>query len=88
MVHLPIPASEQDECHLSLAEEQFVASHHTQLAMVTALCQEEMVLLKQINTGQKVSHWIIMLLLLLFYIFVLYSFVVTINYSQSLSCIT
>lgn len=33
-----------------------MASHHTQLAMVTGLCQEEMVLLKQINSGQKVDE--------------------------------
>lgn len=45
---------EQDRSHLSLSQEQLVASHHTQLAMVTGLCQEEMVLLKQINSGQKV----------------------------------
>ena len=32
-----------------------MASHHTQLAMVTGLCHEEMVLLKQINNGQKVG---------------------------------
>jgi len=52
-IHLPAAFSEQDGSCLSLAEEQFVASHHTQLAMVTGLCHEEMVLLKQINTGQK-----------------------------------
>ena len=46
---------EQDRSHLSLSQEQLVASHHTQLAMVTGLCQEEMVLLKQINSGQKVD---------------------------------
>lgn len=47
---------EQDKSHLSLSQEQLVASHHTQLAMVTGLCQEEMVLLKQINSGQKVDE--------------------------------
>ena len=47
---------EQDKSHLSLSQEQLVASHHTQLAMVTGLCQEEMVLLKQINSGQKVDQ--------------------------------
>ena len=47
---------EQDKSHLSLSQEQLVASHHTQLAMVTGLCQEEMVLLKQINSGQKVEE--------------------------------
>ena len=47
---------EQDKFHLSLSQEQLVASHHTQLAMVTGLCQEEMVLLKQINSGQKVDE--------------------------------
>ena len=47
---------EQDRSHLSLSQEQLVASHHTQLAMVTGLCQEEMVLLKQINSGQKVDE--------------------------------
>lgn len=56
MAQLPAAVSEQDESHLSLAEEQFVASHHTQLAMVTGLCHEEMVLLKQINSGQKVHN--------------------------------
>ena len=47
---------EQDKSHLSLSQEQLVASHHTQLAMVTGLCQEEMVLLKQIDSGQKVDE--------------------------------
>ena len=42
---------------LSLDQEQLVASHHTQLAMVTRLCHEEMVLLKQINSGTKVSKF-------------------------------
>jgi len=45
---------ESNVSQLSLHQEQFVASHHTQLAMVTGLCHEEMVLLKQINNGQKV----------------------------------
>jgi len=54
-VHLPTAESvESDGSYLSLDQEQFVASHHTQLAMVTGLCHEEMVLLKQINNGQKV----------------------------------
>ena len=42
---------------LSLDQEQLVASHHAQLAMVTRLCHEEMVLLKQINSGTKVSKF-------------------------------
>lgn len=42
---------------LSLDQEQLVASHHTQLAMVTRLCHEEMVLLEQINSGTKVSKF-------------------------------
>lgn len=54
LIHLPTTESvESDVSHLSLDQEQFVASHHTQLAMVTGLCHEEMVLLKQINNGQK-----------------------------------
>ena len=55
MVQLPTAVLEQGESHLSLTEEQFVASHHTHLAMVTGLCHEEMVLLRQINTGHKVN---------------------------------
>ena len=55
LVCLPTAESvESDVSYLSLDQEQFVASHHTQLAMVTGLCHEEMVLLKQINNGQKV----------------------------------
>ena len=52
-----LPSSVAVKCngsYLSLNQEQFVASHHTQLAMVTGLCHEEMVLLKQVNNGQKV----------------------------------
>ena len=56
LIHLSTAESvESDVSHLSLDQEQFVASHHTQLAMVTGLCHEEMVLLKQINNGQKVK---------------------------------
>ena len=58
MAHLPLGMSKQDTSHLSLAQEQLVASHHTQLAMITGLCHEEMVLLKQINSGQKVDNGI------------------------------
>ncbi|PFX31815.1 kinesin-like protein KIF24 isoform X2 [Stylophora pistillata] len=43
----------QNGFRLSLDQEQLVASHHTQLATVTGFCQEEMVLLKQINSGTK-----------------------------------
>lgn len=57
LIHLPTAELvESDVSHLSLDQEQFVASHHTQLAMVTGLCHEEMVLLKQINNGQKVRY--------------------------------
>lgn len=52
--HIPALALGKKASDLSPAEEHFVASHHTHLATVTALCQEEMVLLQQINSGQKV----------------------------------
>ncbi|KAJ7380270.1 Kinesin-like protein kif24 [Desmophyllum pertusum] len=52
--NLPTAMSIKHEgSYLSLDQEQLVASHHTQLAMVTGLCHEEMVLLKQINNGHK-----------------------------------
>ncbi|KAL9986382.1 hypothetical protein ACROYT_G000521 [Oculina patagonica] len=54
LIHLPSSVAVKcDGSYLSLDQEQFVASHHTQLAMVTGLCHEEMVLLKQIGNGQK-----------------------------------
>jgi len=63
--HRPTAESvESDGSYLSLDQEQFVASHHTQLAMVTGLCHEEMVLLKQINNGQKVRWFCILVGLL------------------------
>lgn len=52
--HIPALELEQKASDLSPTEEHFVASHHTHLATVTGLCQEEMVLLQQINSGQKV----------------------------------
>ena len=52
--HIPALALEKKASDLSPAEEHFVASHHTHLATVTGLCQEEMALLQQINSGQKV----------------------------------
>ncbi|XP_074625163.1 kinesin-like protein KIF24 [Acropora palmata] len=51
--HIPALALEKKASDLSPAEEHFVASHHTHLATVTGLCQEEMVLVQQINNGQK-----------------------------------
>lgn len=58
LIHLPTAESVKcDESYLNLDQEQFVASHHTQLAMITGLCHEEMVLLKQINNGQKVRWY-------------------------------
>lgn len=39
----------------SLTEEQVIAAHHTQLALVTGLCHEEMVLLKQIDADKQVQ---------------------------------
>lgn len=40
--------------HRVISEEQIVAAHHTQLAMVTGLCHEEMVLLKQRDKDNQV----------------------------------
>lgn len=38
-----------------MSEDQIVAAHHTQLAMVTGLCHEEMILLKERDNNKQVS---------------------------------
>jgi hypothetical protein len=40
-----------------LTEEQIVAAHHTQLAMVTGLCHEEMILLKERDHNKQVHDY-------------------------------
>ena len=45
--------------HLTLTKKQIVAAHHTQLALITGLCQEEMVLLRKVDSNdQSFSEYI------------------------------
>ena len=53
------PLLTREHEHLTLTQEQIIAAHHTQLALITGLCQEEMVLIRKVDSkDQSFSEYI------------------------------